>query len=271
MATPEEASSARPVEVSLAETGPPVGEEVPIEVEKVEPKVKKLRRPFGVPGGIKSIAAVLIVMVIIVTGAWAIGNRSGDSNNDDSWPKEKDIADLETGNYLNNFGFGFNEGETVRFDVFEEVLGPMYDENDLWIQVFCIYRVEVMVEWIDEPSQNIIIDRWTNDPDTFSIDIYDDLGIHDERSEDSNPLDGEGLVSVTWSSDTTLFGYGNSSLVTVKGREIDYEARIYADITLEDAGDSRSIVGRTEVDNGNECYITFKIYFFQYVDERLTE
>jgi hypothetical protein len=271
-AEPAEAPRAPPAEAVVVDAPPAEVEEVPIDVEEVEPGAPRVRRPLVVPGGTRGILAILVAIIVLAAGAWAI-HRGGDGGGDDGGlPDDIVITELDPFQIESEYTPGHMalEGETeTHLNAAGLAIDPTISHEEWEVTVYFVNRVEVEITWTDEPADNLVIDRWTNTPDTFSLSVYDDIGILDETNEASNPQGGEGTVSVVWSSDTTWLVAGNRSWIDESLADVDWEAEIDFDVTLVSAGDITSITGRTSLtqdDRGN--YYSVRVvasgYYFRF-------
>jgi hypothetical protein len=99
----------------------------------------------------------------------------------------------------------------------------------------------------------MVVARWENQPDTFSMYLQDGTGMVEEHGESSNTHGMTGMLNIHWSMGTTILGYGNSSMVRVVEDEVAWDDPITLQLTLEDAGDQTHLVRPDRTDGGNSC------------------
>jgi hypothetical protein len=239
------------VEEALAEEAAAEVEE-PLDVGGVPKKEPPLRKP--VLSGLTKRPALLLVIVIaaivVIAGiGYGLMGGGGDNGDDGDGRTPVDINELQAFTNQALLTLDMNEGQTHTFDVFSEV--PW---NDLDNNVFFVAEVTIIVTWQDEDDIGVVINRMENQPDTFMVEIYDDMQLDDVSDEASNTHGNPGEVSTVWSTSDPWVMVGNSTLVATGDQEVVTAILIEGAVTLTSAGDYQGFV-RTQADNGNRCDI----------------
>ncbi len=145
-----------------------------------------------------------------------------------------------------------DESNTLIDDVLRAGFGPDQDEA-----VFFVRSVTVRVQWNDEPDAGIL---WTNQPDTFDLEVADTGDVFGSGSASgANPQGGQGSINAGWNTAGSWFARGNMSLVDTGDAEVVSEGSVMVYVTMSNAGDQTTRLGRTQTDPGNDCVITVTV------------
>jgi hypothetical protein len=251
------------VDMELAAAGVPG--EAPIGVEPV-PTDGAERPPSPLSGLLRCpmplIAIVVVAIVVIAVVGLGILRGSDDDGGGDGRASVV-IEDLPVFDVYMAHSMYMTEGTEERIDVLAEVVPEIGEDSVVFIN-----RVVVTITWTDEPDTGFVIDRWQNQPDTYSLRVHDTTGHTASEDGASNPQGGTGSLSVEWFPGTVWIVYGNQSLIFTGNQPIDVEANIIATVSLDNAGDFESFVGGfTRTDSSNECEIRLQVEGHYYSTE----
>jgi hypothetical protein len=74
-----------------------------------------------------------------------------------------------------------------------------------------------------------------------------------------NTQGGQGSIDAGWNCAEFWMAWGNLSLVDTGDADVISEASVMVDVTLSDAGDQETRLGRTQTDPGNQCTVTITV------------
>ncbi|UCC92242.1 MAG: hypothetical protein JSW25_06090 [Thermoplasmata archaeon] len=235
----------------------PSKEGLPEAVQEGAPKPEVLDVPTttaptqgGRPIPWRTISVVVVVLVLLsafIGYAYVLGPGEGDGGGDDPL----DITTLDQYLETVTLDLYFDEGQVRAVDVMAEVVRQDMDASCIFL-----YSVEVTVTWTDEPDERRVVAQWENQPDTFSVDLQDEMGMVYETGSSSNGHGMTGMVTLNWAMETTILGYGNTSMVDLADEEVEWDDPLTLWVTLEDAGDQTHLVRPDRVDGGNDCRIS---------------
>ncbi len=237
-------------------------DEGPIDVEPAA-KVAPPREPRLSRSKMMVLAILLVVVLLIaaVAGVMMLRPPSGGNGGipgrtpvtvEDLPPFQEDLEDTM---YL-------NEGASELYNALMDILGPMDDVQD---RVYFVSSVTVSVQWVDEPDAGF---RWTNQPDTFTAEVYDSGNVFQTgRDTDSNPHGSPGNINAPWTSAEFWLAWGNTDLVDTGEADVISDATVYCRVDMDEAGDQTTLLGRTQTDPGNECTVRIVVTGTYYLEE----
>jgi hypothetical protein len=227
--------------------------ETSVEEETITPpSIEVVGRRFTMkPRRLQVILAVVIVVLIVLLAVWRPGGGDDNGGGGGSDPVLIDeLRDFQDGYSLSNYMF---EGDDTNFDVLENA----YLESST--TVYFVDNVHARIEWTDESAPNPL---WTNQPDTFALNIHDHYALDDVTQSSPNPPGAMGSVSMDWSTGGGWIVYGNTSLVDWGDQEVydDFDgSKVTVNVLMEAAGDLITRFGRTSTDDGNNFTVTITI------------
>jgi hypothetical protein len=206
----------------------------------------------------RAIIAGIVVLMVMVAAVGAVawrGTEEGDGGDDQTL----DISSLDQYLETSTLDLYLDEGQVRTVNVLTEVVNM-----DLDTSVVFLYNVQATITWTDEPDERMVVAQWENQPDTFSAELQDDMGLVYEEGRTSNVHGMTGLLELRWDMGTTLLGYGNSDLVRLGDDEVEWDDPVTLWITMEDAGDQTHLVRPDRTDGGNTCRIELVIEGFRF-------
>jgi hypothetical protein len=231
----------------------------PLEVTPMRREGFMARLPSPIRKFLPAIVVVAILLMAIVAYA---GIRSGGGGDGSDQKVPVDIPNLPSVQWSHEFSGSLSEGGSITWDA----IGDSIDQ-DMSSRVYFFNQVTLTLEWQDEPDTGFLINRWENQPDRFSISLIDDGELDVEGTEGTNPHGGWGNIQVTWSSAEYWISYGNLSLVSTGDFDVISDLLVEATVTLIEAGDFQSPLGRTQSDNGNDYTATVFLEGTNYTED----
>ncbi len=239
----------RPSKEPVTDTSP---EGVPAAAGMESPTPSHVSKEKGPPPW-RAITAGMVVLVIIAAAIGAVAFR-GIGDFDDDGDQTLDITSLDQYLETSTVDLYFDEDQVRSIDVLTEVVNM-----DLDTSVVFLYNVEATISWTDEPDERMVVAQWENQPDTFSADLQDDMGLVNEHGQSSNDHGMTGFIELRWDMGTTLLGYGNNGLLRIGEDEVEWDDPVTLWITMVDAGDQTHMVRPDRVDGGNNCRVELVI------------
>ena len=231
--------------------GPDKDGEQPFDVEVVGPP-KPPKKPI-IPKPILVVLVVILVIAMVLAAAVGVAmlrDPSGGYGIPGRTPVVPEELppfqiDLTESTYL-------DDGDTFIYDGLMTVLGTDLDET-----VYFVKTVTVRVQWSDEPDAGFL---WTNQPDDFHLHVYDTGEVFASgTAAGENTQGGQGSINAGWNCAEFWMAWGNLSLVDTGNADVISEASVMVDVTLTNAGDQTTRLGRTQTDPGNQCTVTITI------------
>lgn len=231
--------------------GPDTDGDEPLDVEIVGPP----RPPKGpiLPKPILMALAVLLVIAIVLAAAVGVAmlrDPTGGNGIPGRTPVDPEELppfqlDMTRLTYV-------DEGQTFIDDALMSVLGPPPEDG-----VYFVKTATASVQWTDEPDANIL---WTNQPDTFDLEVFDTgNAFAPGTAAGANLQGGQGSINAGWNSAEFWLAWGNLSLVDTGDADVISEGSVKVYVTMVNAGDQTTLLGRTQTDSGNQCTVTMTV------------
>jgi len=231
--------------------GPEGDGEVSIDVEVARPPAYP-KKPI-LPKPILMVIVVILVIGMVLAAVMGVAMLR-DATDGNGIPGRTPVNPEELAPFQFDFMFAnyLDETDSINIDAFDFGFGPDLDEV-----VYFVNTVTVTVLWTDEPDANIL---WTNQPDTFDLDVFDTGDAFEAGSASgTNPQGGQGIMGAEWNSAEYWFAWGNMSLVDTGDSDVISEGSVVVEVTMSNAGDQTTRLGRTQTDTGNDYAITITI------------
>ncbi len=231
--------------------GPGKDGEEPVDVEAVGPPAPR-KKPI-LPKPVLIVLVVILVIGMVLAAAVGVAMLR-DPTGGHGIPGRTPVVPEELPPFQMDHTQSTNleEGDTLIDDALLAVLGPHPDET-----VYFVKSVTVRVQWSDEPDAGIL---WTNQPDTFDLEVIDTGDVFAPGiATGENAQGGPGSIDARWYSAEFWFAWGNLSLVDTGDADVISEASVDVHVTMSNAGDQTTRLGRTQTDPGNQCTVTITV------------
>jgi hypothetical protein len=199
------------------------------------------------------IGVAVVVAIILVAVLWPGGPGGGNGNGGSEEVVIEELPeftwDVSTDEYL-------GEGEDLYID-------PLVDFRGIPNTAIFIDTITVEVTWTDEADNGIL---WTNEPDTFTAMVDDDMGLDTAERSGENSQGGTGRLVATWDPASWIV-VGNPDLVDWGDQEVYQDVNVRAGASMDSAGDQVTrFGGRTQADPGNSYTIAYSMTGYQYTE-----
>jgi len=202
---------------------------------------------------VQLVVAVLVVVLIIVLAVWRPAGPGGPDGNGGG-------EDVVVGE-LPGFSWSFTvddflaEGANLNVDAFSDI------DMDMETTVIFINEASVTLTWTDEPDANPL---FTNQPDGFTVSIGDNNALDSDQDSGANPRNGQGTLSVSWSSGDAWLVLGNPELVDWGDAYVIQGVLLTARADMDSAGDQEARL-RTISDPGNDFTMQVSVSGTHYI------
>jgi len=192
----------------------------------------------------------IVLLVIIVAFLMAVASsgalivqridRFGDDINDYNYDELEPYSESWDDTYY------LFEGDFEEIEVFDEVVWWFIDWN-----VVIVDTITIDIHWRDENDDNGFLYEYNNEPDTVGLTVTDTQGLINFNEEASNPEEGEGMISFSFTDPTMVFGYGDEDEVDLQDYDTVWNDTIVATLTLIESRDHVHPVRNPNNDSGN--------------------